>query len=116
MCKPGEPCHEAGEKETNTSRLMGRIEMLIVMAELYEHEKVEAPHAAIAMVDVIGPLMMDTMRRAKGWSHAQMAQAVIKQKARMYESAGMPAPPEHPLEAIINLLSELQTDAKDKAP
>jgi hypothetical protein len=115
MCKPGQPCNEAKAGKANaTQDLFARVEMLIVMADLHEAHKVEAPRAAIAMVDVIGPLLMDSMRKAKGWDGLQMAQAIIKQRAKLFADQGMTAPTS-PLEALIGMLGEIEDKKREAA-
>jgi len=129
MCKPGEPCNQAkaATKTPITQEFMGRLEMMIVMSELHEAHEVDMPKGALAMIDVIGPMLMDHLRKAKGWSQLQMATAILKQKNRLYEQQGMPVPDAHPLEMFFEMLAEIKDEvdkreradangAKDAAP
>jgi hypothetical protein len=114
MCKPGEPCNEQDtrkSKNPNTQEMFARIEMLIVMVELYEAQDVDVPHAAIGLIDVLGPLLMGTITKAKGWDNLQMAQEVIKQKKKLFAAHGLDTP-QHPMETLIEMLTEVMGEDK----
>jgi hypothetical protein len=113
MCKPGEPCNEQ-DKDSNTQAMFARIETLIVMTELYEAQKVDLPAAAVSLIDVVGPLLMDSIKKAKGWDNLTLAMAIIKQKHALFASHGM-APPSSGMEVFIEMLSEIMGSVKKDA-
>lgn len=110
MCKDGQPCPEMNDAKGD---IMGRIEMVIVLAELFEAHKLPVPAGAVAMLDIVGPIMMDGLKKAKGWDGMQMAQAIIKQKRKLFEQQGL-TPPSHPLEVLVEMLGELAGEAKKR--
>src|SRR5579864_655278 len=94
-----------------TNDLMGRLEMLVVCAETYAAHEVDVPGAAINLIDVIGPMLVENLRKAKGWTHLETMQALTKQRAKVYKECGIVREPTV-MEQLVDALAAITKEAK----
>ena len=95
-----------------TNDLMDRLEMLVVCAETYAAHEVDVPGAAINLIDVIGPMLVENLRKAKGWTNLETMQALTKQRAKVYKECGVSQPDPTVLEQLLDALAEITKEAK----
>lgn len=85
--------------------VMARLEGIIILAEMFEEHKVDAPCAATTMLDLIGPLMMQEIKKAKGWDNVECARQMIQFRKKLFAAQGIDNPAS-PLEDLIVMLAD----------
>jgi len=86
-------------KENNTTRR--RLEALITVFELFEKHEVKVPHAAGALIDTVGQLMLHEIQQAKGWDNTTMSIELIRMEREVARASGQP---ESPLDGLMEII------------
>ena len=86
--------------------VMSRLEMLIVLAEMFEEHKLDVPCEVISAMDFIGPKLMTSAREQLKLSGLGMAKLLLDQRAKLFASQGLPSPDLGPVGKLVDILAE----------
>ncbi len=86
-------------KENNSTRR--RLEAMITVFELFEKHEVKVPHAAGALIDTVGQLMLHEIQQAKGWDNSTMSIELIRMEREVARASGQP---ESPLDGLMEII------------
>jgi hypothetical protein len=112
MCEPGQPCPEAGNDNNPNDTFLGRIEMIIVAAELHNEHNLKVPPLATKLIDFMGPVLMESLREGLKLQPVQVAALMIKHRNKLHAEAGVPLKGAHALEQLVEALGEVLDAAK----